>query len=59
MQPSVPTWNYAVVHAYGTATLIEDKDRVRAVLRELTNVHEAALPQPSWKSMPTRNSSPN
>lgn len=46
--PSVPTWNYAVVHAQGRPTLIEDRDRLAALLRELVTRHEAASPEP-WK----------
>lgn len=46
VQPAVPTWNYAVVHAYGKATLIEDEAAVRAVLRELTDIHEAGFERP-------------
>src|SRR5262245_38419035 len=26
--PAVPTWNYAVVHAYGVATVLSDPSRV-------------------------------
>ena len=46
--PSVPTWNYAVVHALGRPTLIEDRERLTALLRELVTRHEAASPEP-WK----------
>lgn len=46
--PSVPTWNYAVVHAQGRPTLIEDRGRLAALLRELVTRHEAASPEP-WK----------
>jgi transcriptional regulator len=46
--PSVPTWNYAVVHALGRPTLIEDRERLEALVRELVAHHEAAAPQP-WK----------
>jgi transcriptional regulator len=42
----VPTWNYAVVHAYGHLQIIEDADWLRAHLERLTTIHEAALPQP-------------
>jgi transcriptional regulator len=33
-QPSVPTWNYAVVHARGRARLVDEK-RLRAILDEM------------------------
>jgi transcriptional regulator len=45
-RPEVPTWNYAVVHAYGVPRLLEDKDRVRAMLRDLVDNFEAGQPQP-------------
>jgi transcriptional regulator len=45
-RPMVPTWNYAVVHAYGKPRLIEDPIRVRAMLRELVDTFEDGQPQP-------------
>ena len=42
----VPTWNYAVVHAYGAIRTIEDADWLRAHVTELTNTHERALAEP-------------
>ena len=42
----VPTWNYAVVHAYGAIRTVEDADRLRAHVTELTNTHERALAEP-------------
>jgi transcriptional regulator len=33
--PSVPTWNYAVVHARGRARIV-DEDRLRAILDDTT-----------------------
>jgi transcriptional regulator len=45
---SVPTWNYADVHAYGRAQLIEDSQWLRRLLRRLTKRHEAANPAP-WR----------
>jgi transcriptional regulator len=43
---AVPTWNYAVVHAYGTPRVIEDSGWLLRHVTELTTVHEAgqALP---------------
>jgi transcriptional regulator len=42
----VPTWNYAVVHAYGTVTTIEDSAWLLTHLKSLTSQHEAAFPRP-------------
>ena len=39
--PSVPTWNYADVHAYGSVRLIEDDDWLRRLLHRLSERHEA------------------
>ena len=46
--PSVPTWNYVDVHAYGTLRLIEEGAWLRRFLRRLTDRHEAANPVP-WR----------
>jgi transcriptional regulator len=45
-QPAVPTWNYAVVHAYGVPRLVEDKNRLRIILRELVDTFETGQSQP-------------
>jgi transcriptional regulator len=42
----VPTWNYAVVHAYGTIRIIEDPAWLLTHLKSLTTQHEAASPRP-------------
>jgi transcriptional regulator len=44
----VPTWNYAVVHAYGHLKVIEDSEWLMAHLHSLVNIHEASFPVP-WK----------
>jgi transcriptional regulator len=44
----VPTWNYAVVHAYGYLKVIEDSEWLMAHLESLVTVHEAELAAP-WK----------
>jgi transcriptional regulator len=44
----VPTWNYAVVHARGTARAIEDPDWLRRHVSRLVEVHEATEAMP-WK----------
>ncbi len=41
----VPTWNYAVVHAYGTLRVIDDADWLLAQVQSLTNLHEAGRDQ--------------
>jgi transcriptional regulator len=42
----VPTWNYAVVHAYGRLSIIEDPEWLLTHLNSLTDTHEAAQPSP-------------
>jgi transcriptional regulator len=42
----VPTWNYAVVQARGTATIIEDAAWLRAQIDALTDRHEGRRAQP-------------
>ncbi|TBN50157.1 FMN-binding negative transcriptional regulator [Pseudomonas sp. BGI-2] len=44
----VPTWNYVAVHAYGTAEVFTDADRLLNLVSDLTNRHEAGRAQP-WK----------
>jgi transcriptional regulator len=44
----VPTWNYAVVHAYGPLRVMEDAQWLLAHVTALTNVHESGFPAP-WK----------
>jgi transcriptional regulator len=46
--PSVPTWNYVDVHAYGTLRLIEEEDWLRRLLRRLSDHNEARNPHP-WR----------
>ncbi len=43
---SVPTWNYAVAHAYGIPKIIEDQGAIQQILDELVSHHEASMPQP-------------
>lgn len=45
---TVPTWNYAVVHAYAPITFIEDAAWLHTHLESLTTIHEAASAKP-WK----------
>lgn len=45
-RPSVPTWNYVVVHAYGDVTLIEEPDQLRPLVERLTRLHEGVATAP-------------
>lgn len=42
----VPTWNYAVVHAYGVLRVVDDASWLRAQLHALTDQNEASFPEP-------------
>lgn len=42
----VPTWNYAVVHAHGRPTFIQDREWLHNHVSSLTREHEAPRPQP-------------
>lgn len=44
----VPTWNYAVVHAYGQLMVHDDPKWVRGVVGRLTKTMESTQPEP-WK----------
>ncbi len=46
---NVPTWNYVAVHAYGTPSIIEDSDKVRALLDQLTEDNERDRGEP-WRT---------
>jgi len=46
--PSVPTWNYAVVHAHGKARLMDEAELHDLVVR-LSNTYENGRPKP-WKA---------
>jgi transcriptional regulator len=45
-QQNVPTWNYAVVHAYGTPVLVGESDLL-AILSRTADVNEATM-NPKW-----------
>lgn len=47
-QPAVPTWNYATVHAYGTAQVIDDAAELTRLVDRLSQVFEAGRPKP-WR----------
>ncbi len=44
----VPTWNYVTAHVHGPVTVHDDVDWVEALVRRLTDVHEADRPAP-WR----------
>ncbi|MHB8424821.1 MAG: FMN-binding negative transcriptional regulator [Gammaproteobacteria bacterium] len=46
---TVPTWNYAVVHAHGRPLIIGDRTRVRSMLERLVEEHEAYV-NPPWST---------
>lgn len=47
-QPSVPTWNYATVHAYGVPQILDDAGTTHAMLAELVENHEHGR-DPAWE----------
>jgi transcriptional regulator len=48
VHPSVPTWNYAVVHVHGNARLMHDGRELEALVRRLVERYEGSRPQP-WR----------
>jgi transcriptional regulator len=50
---NVPTWNYVVVHASGTASLVHEPERLRGMLAELIAANEPAY-QRQWDALPAR-----
>ncbi len=46
--PLVPTWNYAVIHAYGTPAIVDDADAKLAIIERLVTTQEAVMPEP-WR----------
>jgi transcriptional regulator len=45
---AVPTWNYAIVHAYGALRAIDDAAWLRAFVAKLADRHESARPD-RWR----------
>jgi transcriptional regulator len=45
--PSVPTWNYAVVHAHGKARLLDEAE-LHDLLMRLSAIYESGNPKP-WR----------
>lgn len=46
--PSVPTWNYVVVHTSGKPTIIDDRETIERLLHRLVDEHESRSATP-WK----------
>lgn len=42
----VPTWNYVTAHVYGQLVVHDDPEWVHALVRRLTDRHEAGTPNP-------------
>jgi transcriptional regulator len=45
-QATVPTWNYALVHASGRVRLVDDDARLREMVMRLVALHETPLGNP-------------
>ena len=45
---TVPTWNYATVHAYGLFRLIQDSEKLNDILKRTVSVYEGNKTQP-WR----------
>lgn len=45
--PAVPTWNYAAVHVYGRARLVDEAGRLRNIVSSLVENYEAGR-EPAW-----------
>jgi transcriptional regulator len=52
VHPSVPTWNYAVVHARGSARLVEDAAGLEAIVRRLVETYENSRAVPWRMALP-------
>jgi transcriptional regulator len=42
----VPTWNYVAVHAYGRATIVEDRPALLEIVRRSVTYYESSMPRP-------------
>jgi len=47
-QQVVPTWNYAAVHVYGTAQIVDSREALRQLVERTVQVYESMLPAP-WQ----------
>jgi transcriptional regulator len=52
VHPSVPTWNYAVAHAYGTPRIIANEADVRRILERLVRTNESGRGEPWEMNLP-------
>lgn len=50
--PAVPTWNYAVVHAYGLPKIITDHDQLVTLLQDTVTAFEAPRADPWPNDLP-------
>ena len=50
--PSVPTWNYAVVHAHGRVRTIDSGKELETLVRDLAEHHEAGAAHPWVMDLP-------
>jgi transcriptional regulator len=50
--PSVPTWNYAVVHVHGRVRVIDGGKALEALVRDLAEHHEAGAAHPWVMDLP-------
>src|SRR5437867_3355300 len=50
--PSVPTWNYRVVHAYGVPRVIDDEAGKRGILSRLVEKYESGFDMPWPMDLP-------
>ena len=48
----VPTWNYVAVHVYGTFRLVEEREALLGIVRDMVRFYERPLPRP-WDFDPT------
>ena len=48
MQHTVPTWNYAVVHVYGKAAIVNEIAALRQIVLDTTAKYESMMPRP-WQ----------
>lgn len=51
-QPSVPTWNYAVVHVYGVPRVIDDAAALDAIIDGLVSKYESHRDRPWPNELP-------
>jgi transcriptional regulator len=52
VQPSVPTWIYTAVHAYGTPVVVEDEDEARRHVFTLVEQYESGAEHPWVLNLP-------